>query len=158
MEIKYLVGDATRPQGKGPKIIAHVCNDIGAWGKGFVMAVSNRWKLPEREYRKWAKDGESKGFRLGNIQLLDVEKELWVANMIGQHGIRKKGGKPPIRYEALESCLLKLEEQADELKASVHMPRIGAGLAGGDWNIISKLIQERLADRGIEVFVYDFKP
>jgi hypothetical protein len=31
-----LKGDATSPQAKGPKVIAHVCNDIGAWGKGFA--------------------------------------------------------------------------------------------------------------------------
>lgn len=162
MEIQYLTGDATKPIGEGTKIIAHVCNDIGAWGKGFVLAVSNRWKSPEAEYRKWAKRGNEDGFRLGHIQLVEVSKDrdgqLWVANMIGQHGIRKKGGKPPIRYEALESCLEKLSEEATKLKASVHMPRIGAGLAGGDWNIISKLIQKCLADQGVEVFVYNFKP
>ncbi|MEV6001124.1 Appr-1-p processing protein, partial [Streptomyces griseomycini] len=28
---------------KGVKVIAHVCNDIGGWGKGFVLAVSRRW-------------------------------------------------------------------------------------------------------------------
>ena len=46
-EISYLVGDATAPKTPGPKMIVHVCNDIGAWGKGFVMALSRR--LPEPE-------------------------------------------------------------------------------------------------------------
>jgi O-acetyl-ADP-ribose deacetylase (regulator of RNase III) len=35
-EITYLVGDATALETPGLKIIVHVCNDIGAWGKGFV--------------------------------------------------------------------------------------------------------------------------
>jgi len=35
--ITYLVGDATQPQGEGVKVIAHICNDIGAWGAGFVI-------------------------------------------------------------------------------------------------------------------------
>lgn len=34
--ITYLKGDATAPQAKGVKLIVHVCNDLGGWGKGFV--------------------------------------------------------------------------------------------------------------------------
>ena len=38
-EITYLQGDATQPQASGIKIIVHVCNDLGGWGKGFeIMA------------------------------------------------------------------------------------------------------------------------
>lgn len=40
--IQYRVGDATAPVADGNKIICHLCNDIGAWGKGFVMALLNR--------------------------------------------------------------------------------------------------------------------
>ena len=46
MPIQYRTGDATRPEGDGPKIIAHICNDVGAWGKGFVLALSKRWNTP----------------------------------------------------------------------------------------------------------------
>lgn len=42
----YLTGDATAPGGTGTRIIAHVCNDIGHWGKGFVLAISKRWPEP----------------------------------------------------------------------------------------------------------------
>ena len=48
--ITYIVGDATRPIGDGPKIIAHCCNTVGAWGAGFVMAISNRWFEPSVAY------------------------------------------------------------------------------------------------------------
>ncbi len=37
-QITYLTGDATQPQSAGPKLIVHVCNDIGGWGRGFVVA------------------------------------------------------------------------------------------------------------------------
>lgn len=40
--ITYLKGDATNPQSEENKIIAHICNDIGGWGKGFVVAISKR--------------------------------------------------------------------------------------------------------------------
>jgi hypothetical protein len=35
-EIAYLIGDTKAPTTPGPKMIVHVCNDISAWGKGFV--------------------------------------------------------------------------------------------------------------------------
>lgn len=44
--IEYVRGDATTPLGKGPKVIAHVRNDLGGWGKGFVLAISRRWPEP----------------------------------------------------------------------------------------------------------------
>jgi O-acetyl-ADP-ribose deacetylase (regulator of RNase III) len=47
--INYIKGDATAPISKGEKIICHICNDIGGWGKGFVLAISKRWKEPEEE-------------------------------------------------------------------------------------------------------------
>ena len=155
--ITYLKGDATQPVGDGNKIIVHVCNDIGGWGRGFVLALSARWKEPEASFRAWSKSGE--GYELGNIQLVAVEPGLWVGNMIGQHHTKwGKDGTPPIRYEALRSALGKIAKEAEKLSATVHMPRIGAGLAGGDWQVIEGIIQQQLADQGIEVTLYDFEP
>ena len=52
ISLSFIKGDATSPQAKGRKIIAHICNDLGKWGKGFVMAVSARWTAlrPKRRY------------------------------------------------------------------------------------------------------------
>ncbi|RAJ47078.1 hypothetical protein K353_00279 [Kitasatospora sp. SolWspMP-SS2h] len=41
------------------------------------------------------------------------------------------------------------------LGASVHMPRIGCGLAGGRWERIEPLVTDRLTARGVPVTVYD---
>lgn len=40
--LTILKGDATSPQAKGPKVIAHVCNDIGGWGKGWSAPPAKR--------------------------------------------------------------------------------------------------------------------
>ena len=42
MSIRYVEGDATRPLGNDPCIVVHICNDFGAWGRGFVLAISGR--------------------------------------------------------------------------------------------------------------------
>lgn len=105
--IEYVKGDATQPPGDGPRVIVHVCNDVGGWGKGFVMALSRRWKAPEQRYRAWYR-GEAEGappFELGRVQFVQVEPALWVANIIGQKGLYPSKGTPPIRYEAVRSGL-----------------------------------------------------
>lgn len=157
-EIIYIKGDATVPQASGIKIIAHICNDIGGWGKGFVLALSKRWDEPEVEYRLWHRERSKNNFALGEIQLVKVEKYIFVANMIGQRGVKvSRSEGVPIRYEAVEACLAKLADEAKALEASVHMPRIGCGLAGGKWEQIEPLIAQTLLANGIDVYVYDFE-
>jgi O-acetyl-ADP-ribose deacetylase (regulator of RNase III) len=152
--IEYVTGDATQPAGNGPRVIVHLCNDIGAWGAGFVLALSRRWLQPEARYREWWLSNEATPFALGQVQFVAVEPELWVANLIGQHGIRHARGAPPIRYEAVRAGLQRVAEFAREHGATAHMPRIGAGLAGGDWATIEAIIAEELGSRDIAVTVY----
>lgn len=143
--IRYRTGDATRPHGDGLKIIAHICNDAGGWGAGFVVAISDRWEQPENAYRLWSKVRTEQGlkilqnptkgkillttgeFELGRVQLVQVEPETYVLNMIAQTGYgsgnrrRHKSDEPddlpPIRYEALAKCLEAAHVTADMLKS-----------------------------------------
>lgn len=153
--ITYVRGDATVPLGKGVKVIAHVCNDLGGWGKGFVLALSRRWPEPEAAYRAWHRDRASNDFGLGSAQFVQVGRHTWVANLIGQHGTRTGSKGAPVRYEAIDTALGLLADKALELDASVHMPRIGCGLAGGKWSRVEPLIHDRLVRRGTAVTVYD---
>lgn len=152
--IRYVRGDATVPQGKGPKVVAHVVNSIGKWGKGFVTAVSARWPETRELYLQWHRGRAGNDFALGAVQLLHVEPWIWVANMVGQAGVATGSKGPPIRYEAVHACLSRLREQLPA-GASVHMPRIGCGLAGGKWERVEPLIATALA--GVDVTVYDFE-
>ena len=155
--IQYAAGDATRPVGDGPKVIVHICNEVGGWGAGFVVAISKRWPEPEAAYRRWHKGMGDVPFALGEVQFVEVEPSLWVANMIAQRNVVAAGGLPPVRYEAVESALTKVAQFANERDATVHMPRIGCGLAGGKWEEIERIVQSTLVDRGIDVTVYDLK-
>jgi len=147
-EIHYLKGDATAPQGTGNKIIVHICNNIGAWGAGFVLALSKKWRAPEIAYRA------EKKHNLGTVQLVRVEDDIIVANMVAQHGVGQRlDGKPPIDYGAVRACLAQVNDSAYYTGSSIHMPRIGCGLAGGKWEEIEKIIQDVAS---VPVYVYDF--
>ena len=119
------------------------------------MAISKRWKLPEKQYKDWFKTKEN--FNLGEVQFVQVEDELWVANLIGQHKIyTDNNGNQPIRYEAVLLGLEKVRQFALDKNATIHMPRIGCGLAGGTWDKIEPLIEESLTSKDIDTYVYDF--
>ena len=154
MEILYIKGDATAPIGSGVKVITNICNVIGGCGKGFVLSLCINWKMTDEAYRQWYKSQEE--FTLGAVQFVNVENKLYVANMIGQHGIYKDSkGLPPIRYDAVRQCLKEVALFTIAHKASVHMPRIGCGLAGGKWELMEQIIKEELITKEIAVTVYD---
>jgi O-acetyl-ADP-ribose deacetylase (regulator of RNase III) len=159
--LQVVTGDATRPQCEGPAVIAHICNNSGRWGRGFVLAVSRKWPQAERNYRNWYRAQAGASLPLGAVQLVPVQKDdnLWVANMVGQHGtLLSASGLPPIRYQAVRQCLDTLGTAAIALGVSVHMPRIGCGLAGGSWDRIEPIISAALCERGIPVTIYDLEP
>jgi len=155
MNINYVVGDATDPVGDGPKIIVHVCNDIGGWGRGFVVALSKRWPQPEQRYRAWHRGEEKMPFALGEVQFVQVAENIWVANIIGQRDVRTIGGVSPVRYEAIRKALKRVAAEAVQLKASIHMPRIGCGLAGGKWEEVGRIVEQELTNKSVPVTVYD---
>ena len=148
-KINYVKGDATQPIGEGKKIICHICNDIGAWGAGFVLALSKKWAYPEQFYRARQK------YPLGYADILKVEDDIYVANMIGQHRTgADRDGNPPIRYTAVIDALTMVNRVAVETGATLHMPRIGCGLAGGKWKVIERILKEVVT---VDVTVYDLK-
>lgn len=163
--INYIMGDATDPWVEGNRIIAHVCNDVGGWGRGFVLALRERWPFAESQYRRWYQEQhnmpgmEDNPLQLGNVQFVPVAStptgKIIVANMIAQRDvIVAPDGTPPIRYVALTSCLRKVNEMAEFIgNTTVHMPRIGCGLAGGKWSEVEKIVSSELTS--CETYVYD---
>jgi len=153
--IEYVKGDATEVRG-GRGIIAHVCNNAGGWGAGFVLSLSARWPEPERRYRQWARDkyeADSGVFKLGHVQFVSWEPgDVWVANMVAQDGFGERG-RVPLQYDALEECLKEVAYEAKAGKMHVQMPRIGCGLAGGTWDKVGPIV-ERTMD-GVRVYVFD---
>lgn len=157
-EINYVIGDATRPAGDGPKIIAHVCNDVGGWGRGFVVALSRQDGNPEKAYRWWYSKQHPNGFFLGAVEFIQfgpIENDTFVANMIAQKGIRNPGEAVAVQYDALDCALFQVGSYASRIGASVHMPRIGCGLGGGTWDKIEPIVTKNLSSREIPVTVYD---
>jgi len=154
--IEYLVGDATKPRGDGHRIIAHVVNDKAmTWGAGFARVVRAKWPAVQDDFKNWATANPNR-FSLGHLHLSTVDGQTSVAHMISQHGYGPSP-KPRIRYNSLRSCLTHLAEIANTRNATVHMPRIGCGEAGGEWPVVEELVSETLLAARLSVIVYDLR-
>jgi len=152
--VTIVKGDATDTRGEGRRILAHVVNDKAAlWGAGFGLAVRKKWPQAQTAFREWATRNPAM-FRLGNVFMSAVDENVTAFQMVCQHGYGPSP-KPRIRYSALQSCLERLAQEAIRERATVHMPRIGAGQAGGSWGLIGQLVDEALCARGLRVTVYD---
>lgn len=159
MKIKYVIGDATNPQGEGLKIIPHVCNDIGAWGAGFVLALSKKWKEPEAQYRAMEK------YSLGTLQCVPVDGNIIVANIIGQRSTINNNNNvniPPVRYVAIDQACVSLANIIIGMRdnnvqpISIHAPFFGCGLAGGKWYLIKAILEEHFIKNDIPVTMYGY--
>lgn len=157
------VGDATQPELKGRIAIVHILSDTGAYEKGFAKAVAERHPLARTRYKQWAQrydSGTHHTFKLGAIQWVGVGHDLgrthrfsdrWVINMVAQHGLRSATNPHPIDYTALDQALAHVA--ADHTDETLVMPRIGCHLAGGTWDQVGPLVENRLGE--LDVHVYD---
>ncbi len=137
--IDYQVGDATLPLQK-PCVIAHVTNDVGAWGKGFTQPLTARYPLAASGYRAWAKSGS---LQLGETLVTEVEDDVFVWHLCAQAGLPSAQNPRPFRVDVLDTCLAAFEWWIREAPR-VQMPRIGVGLGRGNWAEIEPVIVRRL--------------
>lgn len=133
-------------------IIAHLANNIGAWGRGFVLAVDQLSPIPRKAYKEMAQR-HSRDIPLGETQFCEVEPELWVANMVAQKGITRSADSGClVDYKALDACLKTTFQRAVLLRCNVHIPSgMGSGLAGGDEKMIHEIIKTRAACTPIDL-------
>ena len=131
-------------------VIAHGCNCFHVMGAGIAKAVKETF--PEA----WAADkATKKGDRnkLGSLSSATIHlpeksaesaKSVTVANLYTQlrwgPASPAAGETQESRYDAIRKALTGLRKLA--AGRPTGLPRIGAGLAGGDWKIISEIIGE----------------
>jgi O-acetyl-ADP-ribose deacetylase (regulator of RNase III) len=74
-----------------------------------------------------------------------VGTHLTIANCITQLHFGKEEGKQYVSYRAIQECFESVAKSAYQYGDHVNYPLIGAGLGGGDWAIISEIIDNVFA-------------
>lgn len=119
------------------KIIAHGVNCRGGFGSGVALQIAKRYPEVKLAYLKKHQSHEK--WKLGDVQYVLVMNHI-IANMATQYDYGRVV-KLYADYPSINKCFESILKFATELNVSVAMPKVGCGLAGGDWNIVCKLLQ-----------------
>lgn len=153
-DISVESGDALVTDPTKKTIIAHVVNNRGLWGAGFVLAISKKWKEPARMYKNLCKKIDADILAAGTAQFIDVENNITVCNMFAMKGVAGPDNPQPLSYNSLMTCLraLRLKAERDGYEV-IQMPKIGAGLARGNWKTIKKLINLVFRKSAVKIII-----
>ncbi len=150
--IRYVRGDASAPQTRGPVVIAHIVNDRARrWGgRGLARDLKNKYPEAAEEFAGWPWGSR----RLGEIHVTKANDETWIASMLSQVGYGPPTRTPRLRVHALQKALERVARLAGQSDAEVHIPLLGTGQGGADWPTVRDLVLEELVNRGVPVTVY----
>lgn len=146
--INYVTGDLL---GATQKVIIHGCNAQGVMGSGVARQIRARWP---NVYEVYHLKHKVFGLDLGDIIPVATLDGKIIVNCITQDGFGRTGNRY-VDYDAIARCMEQINDRVSNWEVSeIAMPRIGAGLGGGDWTIIESIILKHA--RNFIPVVYDF--
>jgi O-acetyl-ADP-ribose deacetylase (regulator of RNase III) len=169
--INYVKGDLISLAKQGNfDVIAHGCNCLSNMGAGLAPQMAKAFSCDRFEMETYGPDINKLGnidyqtFVLGENAIWSLEDaknnrnepELIVVNAYTQYSYgrnHKDGVKIPFDYEAFTLCMRKMNKIFKHKR--IGLPKIGAGLAGGDWKRIEKIIIDELRDCRITVVIFE---
>jgi len=129
-------------------VIIHGCNCFHVMGAGVAKQISDTFpealffdKLTSKGSREKLGTVSVADIPIGHPKFYNKYDNVHIVNAYTQFNY---GTKIQVNYEAVRSCFKTIKELYPNVNCRIGYPRIGAGLAGGDWNIISKIIDEEL--------------
>lgn len=121
-------------------VIVHGCNCFCTMGRGIALQIKK--EFPEA-YIADCETIKGDAFKLGVIStsvIYRYQEPFVVVNAYTQYDFR--GPNQNADYQAIRNAFRLIKERFSG--KSIAYPKIGAGLARGDWNVISKIIDEEL--------------
>ena len=135
-------------------ILVHGCNCVGAFGAGVALIVRNIYPHVHEEYVALCKQVDSPQDLLGRVQYVNVptaDGTFLIANAFTQ--LEPGTDYRRVDYEAVAMCFEDINDvlsnhhiAAGISDLTVSFPKIGAGLAGGSWDVIEKIIDVSVSD------------
>lgn len=140
-------------------VYCHCIANDGRWVAGIApVFIDKIFKnrndvLTVLDQHKW----DGRGWCAMTSSVLEFSQVIFEANLITK---RNTSGKPSYLTitESLKDLYKKMEERSlfQQQNAIVRMPKIGCGLDGLDWNIVSTLIKGVFSDTNVSIQVYYF--
>ncbi len=137
--MKHKIGDLVKEVKSG--IILHQCNSQGVMASGIAKQLRETypvvWDDYIAEFQCQFRD------LLGKIIVSAVSQDLIVISIVGQFNYGRDK-EVYTSYVALSQAFTAINKLLKDLDVEIHHPLIGCGLGGGDWTIVSKIIEDNL--------------
>lgn len=137
MKIEYRKGDLFSTD---IELILHGCNSKGVMGSGVARLVREQFPGTYEAYQLWC----SKGFRLGQYLAVPERGKVFINAVTQQEygKVAEQLGPNPVRYVSYDAVAEIMHSLNKVYTGStIAMPMIGAALGGGDWAVISAIIE-----------------
>jgi len=144
--MKYIKGDLVRDC-RQFDVIGHGCNCFRNMGAGIARAVRQSFADAYRADLNTKHGAKSK---LGTYSHA-VIGELTIVNLYTQYKYTRT--EVDADYDAIRKCMKALKK--DFAGMSIGLPFIGAGLAGGNWELISNIIEEELKGEDVTIVIWE---
>lgn len=162
MNYKELDGDLITLALEGKfDVIAHGCNCFCTMGAGIAPQMAKMFGCDKFPLEDLSHRGDIN--KLGNIDYKELrvninpETLIIVINAYTQYGLGTNHigrTKESLDYDALRLCMRKINKIFKG--KHIGLPRIGCGLGGGSWSIVSKIIRDELWE--CDVTIVNYKP
>ena len=128
--------------------IIHGCNCFRSFGAGIAKSIKERY--PEA-YDADLNTGHGDKNKLGQYSYAKLSDDKTIINAYTQYAYG--GNKVNVDYDAIRKVFILLEEKYRNSNMLIGIPMIGAGLAGGDWETISNIINDVTPSLNIILYV-----
>lgn len=124
-------------------IILHQVNCMGVMGTGIAKAIRDKYPVVFSAYTKHC-FGKTPWSLLGNFQLVQVSQDLYIGNVFGQQRYGRSTRQTD--YDAVQESLIQMRVDIHPHleHLPIFYPKMGCVNAGGDWNIVSAILNECL--------------
>lgn len=126
-------------------LIAHGVNCQGVMGAGVAKAIIKKWPQVKESYNLFTHSAAL----LGAVQHVKIHDTLTILNCFTQE-FYGPGDKQYVDYNAVATCFWRISQHYPGQDLAI--PRIGSGLAGGDWKRIWQIVDHE--SRSVRVHVY----
>ncbi len=152
MKIIYKIGDLLEAP---ERIICHGCNAQGKMGAGIAVPIRKRYPKAFDDYRALY-EAQGNRLELGQVVFVDCPDGRVVIDAVTQEFYGREPGVVYVSYDAIRTAVRRIDDwiaaRDASIVESVAFPKIGAGLANGDWDVIEAIIEDEA--RAFQPVVY----
>lgn len=132
--------------------LVNTVNTQGVMGKGIALQFKNAFPSNYKIYQDICRNGD---FQIGDLLIVE-ENGLISGKKIIINFPTKTSWRKPSEYSYIEKGLEKLVQVIEDKKFnSIAIPPLGSGNGGLNWEIVKKMIEDKMSHLPIDVFIYE---